>query len=58
MSKSFLIMMFTCFTAVAVYYLCEQKLNLPDILSMAAGITAAVILSWLFSKRQRKKEQD
>lgn len=53
MSKSFLPMMITCFSAIGVYYLGARLL--PDIPAAALGILTAVLLSWLFSRHRYRQ---
>lgn len=43
MSKNFLPMMITVFTAVVVYYLLSARIHLSENLSMAGGVAAAII---------------
>lgn len=48
-------MFLTTTAAVTVYYYWSVVLQLNDTLGMFLGVTTAVILSGLFTRRQRRK---
>lgn len=56
MSPALMPMMFTVAAAIGVFYLCSDILNLPDVISMIAGLLTAIISSALLAGWKRKKK--
>lgn len=56
MSQALIPMMLTVAAAIGVFYLCSEVINLPDSISMTAGVLTAILCTVVLAKLKKKKE--